>query len=728
MGRITGITHAPTASPAISYGYTYDAASRIASMTTPEGTSIFTLDATDQLRSASLTGEAYTYDSTGNRTSGGTVTGAGNRLLFDGTYRYAYDAEGNRTARFRDTNAGGTLSVGDTDVTLYGYDQRNRLVAVSHVNAWTSTQAAALGSFVTTGLPGSDLELRYTYDYADRRIRRAIDADGQAGTGAESVSFAAYAGDVRTLEIARTDTLIINGSGQTIGFLGQVVQRNFYGNGTDEILAVDQIAWNTGTPTTSTFWTFTDHQDSVRDIVSGNAGTLGQVVEHRQYDSFGRIIRRTTGPQSTALATAGVGIDFGYAGRPLEARTGLSDNRARWYEPATGRFVNEDPSGFRGGDANLFRYVGNDPLNQVDPSGLAAKWASYAGKANVPAGGWGTLVQQNATLPKAASPGVSAMAYASLVRQPTQAAAGPIFSSMPAMTATVSGTRPIVTPVSQSVSGQAYSGVSASPAAGSLFMTRVGGAFAALGGLVQTGVGVSTVAASGIGTAMSGGAAAPGTIPLAMLGTGVAAHGLDQVWSGLRTVWTGSNQRPYAAQGLDYVTGNPAASDWINGGAGMLATAGAGVATRSLAGVVNSPSTIATRNLLAGSIRHVNPLHGDMNCVNCSIATEATLSRAASAALGGGPRPISVIEQKFGGTFEKVSGLMEIGSTLSRSGYGARGIVYGANPSGNVGHVWNAVNQGGTIRFLDGQAGGLGVNNFDVFTDFRFLITHPGKP
>lgn len=89
MGRITGITHAPTASPAISYGYTYDAASRIASMTTPEGTSIFTLDATDQLRSASLTGEAYTYDSTGNRTSGGTQTSTGNRLLFDGTYRYA---------------------------------------------------------------------------------------------------------------------------------------------------------------------------------------------------------------------------------------------------------------------------------------------------------------------------------------------------------------------------------------------------------------------------------------------------------------------------------------------------------------------------------------------------------------------------------------------------------------------------------------------------------------
>jgi YD repeat-containing protein/autotransporter-associated beta strand protein len=119
LGRLTGITHAPSASPSIAYAYAYDAASRITSMTTPEGTSSFTLDATDQLLSASLTGEAYAYDKTGNRTNSGTQTGSGNRLAFDGTYRYAYDAEGNRTAKFLDTNAGGTLSAGDTDVTVY---------------------------------------------------------------------------------------------------------------------------------------------------------------------------------------------------------------------------------------------------------------------------------------------------------------------------------------------------------------------------------------------------------------------------------------------------------------------------------------------------------------------------------------------------------------------------------------------------------------------------------
>ena len=43
------------------------------------------------------------------------------------------------------------------------------------------------------------------------------------------------------------------------------------------------------------------------------------------------------------------------------------------YDPRIGRFISTDPSGFSGGDANLYRYVGNDPLNKVDPTGLSAR-------------------------------------------------------------------------------------------------------------------------------------------------------------------------------------------------------------------------------------------------------------------------------------------------------------------------------------------------------------------
>jgi hypothetical protein len=44
--------------------------------------------------------------------------------------------------------------------------------------------------------------------------------------------------------------------------------------------------------------------------------------------------------------------------------------RARYYNPSTGRFLSEDPLGFRGGGPNLYAYVGDSPLNFLDPFGL----------------------------------------------------------------------------------------------------------------------------------------------------------------------------------------------------------------------------------------------------------------------------------------------------------------------------------------------------------------------
>jgi hypothetical protein len=40
------------------------------------------------------------------------------------------------------------------------------------------------------------------------------------------------------------------------------------------------------------------------------------------------------------------------------------------YSPTLGRFITKDPSGFQAGDVNLYRFVGNNPTNATDPSGL----------------------------------------------------------------------------------------------------------------------------------------------------------------------------------------------------------------------------------------------------------------------------------------------------------------------------------------------------------------------
>jgi len=51
--------------------------------------------------------------------------------------------------------------------------------------------------------------------------------------------------------------------------------------------------------------------------------------------------------------------------------------RARYYDPVIGRFISEDPIGFEGGDVNLYAYVGNNPMNFVDPEGLEKSDSGY---------------------------------------------------------------------------------------------------------------------------------------------------------------------------------------------------------------------------------------------------------------------------------------------------------------------------------------------------------------
>jgi RHS repeat-associated protein len=62
-------------------------------------------------------------------------------------------------------------------------------------------------------------------------------------------------------------------------------------------------------------------------------------------------------------------IAFAFTGRLFDATTGLQNNLHRWYDPTVGRWLSEDPIGFAGGDANLYRYVGNSPSWISDPSG-----------------------------------------------------------------------------------------------------------------------------------------------------------------------------------------------------------------------------------------------------------------------------------------------------------------------------------------------------------------------
>ncbi len=63
------------------------------------------------------------------------------------------------------------------------------------------------------------------------------------------------------------------------------------------------------------------------------------------------------------------GEPYKYTGRRLDAETGLYYYRARYYSPSLGRFLQTDPIGY-GDDLNMYTYVGNDPTDRTDPTGM----------------------------------------------------------------------------------------------------------------------------------------------------------------------------------------------------------------------------------------------------------------------------------------------------------------------------------------------------------------------
>ena len=307
----------------------------VTSCTSTDGTASYSYDPTGELASATYSGgqadESYTYDANGNRvTANGYVyaTGADNRLLSDGTYTYAYDAEGNRTAKFIDVNADGVLDSGDTGVTLYTWDNRDRLVEVK--------------DYATAG--GSATEVvDYLYDVENRWIGENIDSNGDAQIDHE-IRFA-YDGNQIVLQFDKDGAGTLDSSNLSRRY-------TWLPNAVDQLMSDEQ--------TDKVVWTLGDNQGTIKDLAVMDSGVTS-VVNHRTFDSFGNL---------KTQSNSAVDSLFGFTGRAKDSATGLQNNLNRWYDSSVGQFISQDPTGFLAGQTNLYVYCGNSPTNASDPSGL----------------------------------------------------------------------------------------------------------------------------------------------------------------------------------------------------------------------------------------------------------------------------------------------------------------------------------------------------------------------
>ncbi len=326
-------------------------ASLITEITSLDGTVSYSYDSAGQLLAATYTtgqaAEAYSYDAAGNRvTANGAayLTGPNNQLLFNGVFSYLYDPEGNRTARFIDVNANGLLDAGDTAATTYAWDHRNRLTRVT--------------DYATYGDPAIRA-VDYLYDVENRWIGRDLDSDAD-GIIDTRTRFA-YDGNQIALQFDRalaptddpTDPLTID----------HLSHRYLWNPAAVDQLMADEHVTTPDSPGTI-LWPLADHLGTIRDLAAYDPATATTtVVNHRVFDSYGTL-------QSQTATTSAHDTLFAFTGRPLDQSTGLQNNLHRWYDAAVGRWMSEDPIGFEGRDGNLYGYVGNGPMNAVDPTGL----------------------------------------------------------------------------------------------------------------------------------------------------------------------------------------------------------------------------------------------------------------------------------------------------------------------------------------------------------------------
>ncbi|MDA8248906.1 MAG: DUF6531 domain-containing protein [Rhodospirillales bacterium] len=367
---------------------TYDANNNVLTKTTRAGATItYQYDTLNRLHTKTFPAGSteapvtYTYDLAGHLT-GVSDTGAAIAVpATPATYatNTSYDAL-NRPIKVTWNPAPSQAPVTYSTASFaFGYDASNRQTSGTATdNSWWSypsttptsvsyaannlNQYSTVGSVSPTYDQNGDLTYdgSFTYCYDTESHLTGILTSGSCASPGTTVATYAYDGQGRrksgtvggttTIYVTDADNRDVLEYDATSGALGRWYA---YGQGPNEVLSQMNVA--AGTRETL----IPDIQGSMVGMLDSGTGTLTKAG----YQPYG---------ESASL----VGT-FRFTGQRLDRETGGSTAqpsglyyyRARMYSPAWGRFLQPDPLSF-GGGLNLYAYVGNDPINNIDPSGL----------------------------------------------------------------------------------------------------------------------------------------------------------------------------------------------------------------------------------------------------------------------------------------------------------------------------------------------------------------------
>ncbi|HWT02035.1 MAG TPA: RHS repeat-associated core domain-containing protein [Pyrinomonadaceae bacterium] len=320
-----------TAADRAPVGYHYDTAGRLDRIT--QGAETFTYRYDDLSRLAGLerpngVKTTYDYDEVSRLKQIAHANAAGQAVE---DLRFVYNAD-DEIESITSLSAASLLpasrSAGPADAAnriaqfgqaTYSFDEQGMTTAKTDAQGTTTYQWDARGRMTQATLPGGQT-VQYGYDALGRMATRTA-----GGTTTTSL----YDGSEVVLDRAS--------DGAQVDYLN--------GPGMDDKLRQSRAA-------TGPLYFLQDQLGSTVALTDAAGG----VAERMSYEPFG-------GGGASALTR------FTYTGRERDAQTNLMYYRARWYDPAQGRFLSEDPAGFAGG-INKYAYVSNNPVSKNDPLGL----------------------------------------------------------------------------------------------------------------------------------------------------------------------------------------------------------------------------------------------------------------------------------------------------------------------------------------------------------------------
>ncbi len=384
---------------AVLSAYGYDNAGQLATVNDPEGTTTYTRDAFGRVTRIDYPGGrsvSMTYDASGNPAT--LIQGDGTVIfyVYDGWDRLTRISWGSQKIDIAYDGAGRLLSETRSNGTtsLYGQDENGRDSAIAHRKGATdmvrlSYSRDEAGNTVREGVSLSypvtapaDRDTVTTFDTVNQVVKSGGDSysydsrgnlTGIVNGSAVKTFDASYDPENRPVSISRngvTADYMYNGLGQRVradrggtttrychdadGRLlfetdgsGQITSMYIYGGGR-------LVAMRRGG--TDYFYHFDKAGSTL--LITDAAGNIAATYA---YLPFGEATDRTGQIPNPFTYVGAYGV--------MDEGDGLYFMKARYYDAKTRRFIQRDPLGLGGGE-NLYSYVGNNPIEKIDPLGL----------------------------------------------------------------------------------------------------------------------------------------------------------------------------------------------------------------------------------------------------------------------------------------------------------------------------------------------------------------------